>query len=281
MRSVFASALCAAAAISSAHSTAQAAAIVYGADATKTSSVLHGANRELTQIGFMTSSDLWTGANFLRWDDGRLTNNKGSYGWMDAIPRDVNSSNGVSGNPDRADGAAPFLGEAGKTGTLREVFGPFGGGYKNMSYLIDGEDRAAWTLDLLLAPGQTISADANDRTIELSLIERGGNSDLRIRGIRDDGTLTDAIMMLRSQTGRTGWTLDSLEIGGPQNVVGVGISLDRSWTNLKGFRLEAADGMNGPDLIAVGTIAPTPLPTPGTAALMGLAALAAGRRRRA
>jgi hypothetical protein len=279
MRSVLAGALCAAAVVASAQSTAHAAATFHAVASSKTSSVLHGGNRELTQLGFTTSSDLWSGANFLRWNDGRLTNNKGSYGWMDAIPRDVDASNNNSGNPDRADNAAPFLGEAGKTGTLREVFGPFGTGYKNMSYLIDGEDHAAWTLDLLFAPGQFISADANDGTVELSLIERGGNSDLRIRGIRADGTLTDSIMMLRSQTGKTGWTLDSLEIGGAQNVVGVGISLDRSWTNLKGFRFEAADGMNGPDLVAVGTIATT-IPAPGAAVLAGIGGLLIARRRR-
>jgi hypothetical protein len=137
-----------------------------------------------------------------------------------------------------------------------------------------------WTLDLLFTPGRTISADANGDSIELTLLERGGNSDLRIRGIRADGSLTDSITMLRGQTGQAGWTLDSLEIGGPQQVHGVGISLDRTWTNLKGFRFEAADGMNGPDLIAVGTIPTSFVPTPGSLALMGAAGLLIDRRRR-
>ena len=124
------------------------------------------------------------------------------------------------------------------------------------------------------------SADANSNSIELSLLERGGNSDLRIRGIRADGSLTDAITMLRGQTGQAGWTLDSLEIDGPQQVHGVGISLDSSWTNIKGFRFEATDGMNGPDLIAVGTIPTNFIPTPGSLALIGAAGLIIARRRR-
>jgi len=281
MRSfVLGSAACAIGVVSSVAGLAQGAAVFHAVASSKTASVLHGGNRELNRLGFTTSADLWTGANFLNWADGRLTNNVGSYGWNDAVPRDVNSSNTNSGNPDRADSAAPFVGEAGKTGTLREVFGAFNG-YKNMSYLIDGEDRAAWSLDLLFAPNHRISADANNGTVELTLLERGGNSDLRIRGIRADGSLTDAIMMNRGQTGATGWTLDSLEIGGPQTVVGVGISLDASWTNLKGFRFEAADGMNGPDLIAVGTIPTTFIPTPGTLALMGAAGILFARRNRA
>ncbi len=276
MRSfVLAGALCAATVVSSAN----AAATFHAVSAAGTTTVLHGGNRELTKMSFAGSTDVWNGSNFLNWADGRLTNNKGSYGWMDAVPRDVDASNNNTGNPDRADNAAPFVGEAGKTGTLKEVFGAYNG-YKNMSYLIDGEDHAAWTLDLLFAPGHLISADANANSIELSILERGGNSDLRIRGIRADGTLTDAIMMLRGQTAQTGWTLDSLEIGGPQQVHGVGISLDSSWKNLKGFRFEAADGMNGPDLIAVGTVNPTFIPTPGSLALLGVAGMVIVRRRR-
>ncbi len=276
MRSfVLAGALCAAAVVSSAN----AAATFHAVSAAGTTTVMHGGNRELTKMGFVGTSDSWNGSNFLNWANGSLTNNIGTYGWNDSVPRDVNSSNNNSGNPDRSDSAAPFVGEAGKTGTLKEVFSAFNG-YKNMSYLIDGEDHAAWTLDLLFAPGHTISADANSNSIELSLLERGGNSDLRIRGIRADGSLTDAITMLRGQTGQAGWTLDSLEIDGPQQVHGVGISLDSSWTNIKGFRFEATDGMNGPDLIAVGTIPTNFIPTPGSLALIGAAGLIIARRRR-
>jgi hypothetical protein len=248
--------------------------------AASTSSVLHGGNRELLGLGFAGATNAFTGANFLAFNDGRLTNNLGTYGWNVPITRDVNGNNNVSGNPDRADSASAFLGEAGKTGTLREVFGAFNG-YKNMSYIIDGEDNGAWTLDLLFGGTTVFNADASGTTVDLAILERGGNSDLRIRGIRSDDSTTDPITMLRSATGQTGWTLDTLEIGGAQNVVGIGISLDPSWTNLKGFRLEAANGMNGPDLVAVGVGFSGLIPTPGAAVLMGAgAALSLKRRRR-
>lgn len=88
----------------------------------------------------------------------------------------------------------------------------------------------------------------------------------------------------RGRGGKVGWTLDTLEIGGAQNVVGFGISLDASWTNLKGFRIEAKNGFNGPDIVAVGTgvtVPPPLIPSPGALGVLGLGGLVAMRRRRA
>ncbi|QOJ00071.1 MAG: hypothetical protein HRU70_06045 [Phycisphaeraceae bacterium] len=250
----------------------------HAVDKNKTSTVMHGGNRELTSLGFVGLGEQWTGANFLHWHDGRLTNNVGTYGWNQEIPRDVNGDDDVSGNPDRADSASAFFGEAGRTGTLREVFGPFNG-YKNMSYIIDGEDNGSWTLDLFFAAGIRLNADDRADTVEIALLERGGNSDLRIIGIRADGSLTDPVMMLRGNTAQAGWTLDTLEIGGAQQVHGLGISLDSSWQDIVGFRFEARNGMNGPDLVAVG-VTNNLVPTPGALALAGLGGLMLGRRRR-
>ncbi len=242
-----------------------------------TSSVLHGGDRELTALGFVSSPSAWDGSNFLHWTSGSLTNNLGTYGWTDAVARDMGGSNTITGNPDRADGATSFGGEGGGTGTLAEVFGSFGG-YKNMSWIVDGEDNGAWTLDLFLTAGQWLDADGDSGSVELAILERGGNSDLSIRGIRGDGSLTGAISMLRGSTGNTGWSLDTLEIDGNQQVKGVGISLDASWQNIVGFRFEAANGMNGPDLVGVG-ITNSLVPSPGALALLG-AAMIIGRRRR-
>lgn len=259
-------------------STAMAGATFHAVSSGSTSTVLHGGDRELTSLGFTTSGDVWNGSNFLHWNDGSITNNTGTYGWNASISRDVDGSNAFTGNPDRADAATTFGGEGGGTGTLREVFGDFNG-YKNMSYLVDGEDNGAWTLDLYLPTGTFLNADANSNSVELSLLERGGNSDLRVRGIRGDGSFTDAIMMLSSSTGATGWSLNSLEIDGAQNVHGVGISLDSSWLNLVGFRFEAENGMNGPDLVGVG-ITNTLVPAPGAIMLLAAGALVGLRRRR-
>lgn len=242
-----------------------------------TSTVLHGGDRELTSLAFMTSGDVWNGSNFLRWHDGNITNNVSSYGWTSAIPRDMGSSNTYSGNPDRADNASPFAGEGSSTGTLAEVFGSFGG-YKNMSWIVDGEDSLGWSLDLYLEDGKILNADGSANSIELAILERGGNSDLRIRGIYEDGSVTDSIMMLRANTGYAGWSLDTLEIDGNQQVFGVGISLDSSWQGLVGFRFEAANGMNGPDIVGIGV--GTVVPAPGAVALLATGLLVGLRRRR-
>jgi hypothetical protein len=252
--------------------------IVNSATSVGTSSTIFGGDRRLDQISFTGHPGAFTSQDFLRFQDGRLTNNVGTFGWNDAISRDVNSSNNHSGNPDRADSATAFLGESGHTGTLSEVFGAFGSGYKNMSYIIDGEDNGAWTLDLFFAPGQHLDSDATDSTLELSILERGGNSDMNVYGIGPGNSLTPALFVSRANMGATGWSLDTLEIGGNQNVTAVGISLDDSWDGLVGIRIEAKNGFNGPDLVAVGAAATVPSPAPLAVGLVSAATLL--RRRR-
>jgi len=259
-----------------------AAPTIYAAKSASTTSTLHGGNRELLTLGFTGTTSSMTGSDFLRWTSGSLTNNAGTYGWNDLVPRDVNGANVYTGNPDRGDSSTPMPGEAAKKGTMRDVFGSFNG-YKNMSYIIDGEDNGAYHFDLLFAPGSLLSADANSSTVELSILERGGNSDFNVYGINADGSMTGAMLVNRSKGGSAGWTLDTLEIGGAQTVFGFGISLDASWQNLKGFRIEALNGFNGPDIVAVGSTAALPppiVPAPASLGLLGIAALSAGRRRR-
>lgn len=261
---------------------ASAAPTIYAANAGTTSSTLHGGNRELNRLGFVGTSSSMTGADFVRWNDGKLTNNAGTFGWTDLVPRDVNSANVYTGNPDRADGSTPLPAEAAKKGSMKDVFGSFNS-YKNMSYIVDGEDNGAYCFDLLYGNGHTISADGNASTVELSILERGGNSDFNVYGIRADGSLTIAMFVSRSKGGKVGWNLDTLEIAGAQDVYGFGISLDASWTNLKGFRIEAKNGFNGPDIVAVGTgatLPPPPIPTPGVLGLFSLGGVIATRRQR-
>lgn len=257
---------------------ASASIVQYGVNAAATSTTLHGGDRELTSMGFTGSPTLFGGANFLNFASGSLTNNVGTYGWNTPIPRDMSGGSSISGNPDRADTSTPFAGEAGNTGTLAEVFGPFAGSYKNMSYIIDGEDNGAWVLDLLFAPGFTLSADADTSTVELAVLERGRNSDYRVYGIQAGQTLTSPVLVPRANSAAAGWSIDTLEISGAQQVGGVGLSLDPSWANLVGIRIEAANGFNGPDLVAVGTA--MPVPAPGAAGLLALGALGLLRRRR-
>jgi len=268
----------AAAAVLALAGAASASVIQHGVVAGSTSTVLHGGDRELTSMGFASSSTVFSGANFLNFSGGSLSNNIGTFGWNTPIPRDMGGQNNNSGNPDRADSASVYTGEAGHTGTLSEVFGSFSTGYKNLSYIIDGEDNGAWSLDLLFAPGLTLSADSDNSTIELALVERGRNSDMLVYGLIAGGGVTQSVLVPRANLAQAGWSLDTLEIGGAQEVGAVGLSLDSSWTNLVGFRIVATSAFNGPDLVAVGTA--MPVPAPGAAALAALGGLCIARRRR-
>lgn len=250
----------------------------YSATSTGTTTVMHGNDRELTQLAFSGTPFMMTGPDFLRFQNGSLTNNQGTFGWVDPISRDTDGNNAFSGNPDRADGSTPFAYEPHGQGTLVETFSYFSGSYKNMSRLIDGEDNGSWTLDLLFAPGQYLNADSDSSTVELALLERGVNSDINVYGITTGNSLTGPIFVGRSHVGGAGWNLNTLEIDNDQTVGGVGLSLDPSWTGLIGFRFEAVDGFNGPDLVAVGTS--RTIPAPGSLAVLGAMGLFARNRRR-
>jgi len=252
--------------------------------AVSAATTLSGGDRSLGTLSFAGSSTLFTGADFLRFDNGYLyreTPGVALFGWNDPQPRDMNSSGNVySFNPDRADTASLFAGEAGNTGTLAEVFGPGSGGYKNMSWILDGEEVATrYYVDLLLGAGLQVSDDGDATTIEVALLERGGNSDMNVYGILGydslgNAILTPAVFVSRTQMGPELWKLDTLEIGGEQRVTGLGLSVDASWQNVIGIRVESAGkSFNGPDLVAVGVV-----PEPRALALLALGLLGIRRR---
>ncbi len=254
---------------------------VYGTSAAGTSTTLFGSgDRRLDTLAFTGSATTMTSADFVRFGGGRLVNSTGSFGWTDPIARDTNTSGHVHGaNPDRADLSTSFGGENAGTGTLAEVFGsPLG--YKNLSWIVDSEDNASWTLDLFLSNTGAFAPDANPASVELSVLERGSNSDFSIAGITgfsNSGApiLTAALHILRNQTTNTGWTLNTLEISGAQQVAGVGISLPSDWGTLYGVRVSAVAADSGPDIVAVGMI-----PAPGPISLAAAAGLIALPRRR-
>lgn len=249
--------------------------------------VLHGGDRELTSLTFAGASNSMTGADFARFGDGSMTtyisgNVSGPYGWTDAIPRDVSTSgNKISGNPDRADGSTPYLGEPNKKGTLSEVFGTSRLGYKNMSWIIDGEageSKERYTIDLLFTAGFTVTPDNDPNTIELAFLERGQNSDVKITGLHADRSTTTPLFISRQSMTYAGWKLDTLEIDDKQLVAGVGVSLTEEWSNLVGLRIEQFPGYDGTDIVGIGVL--NTIPAPGPLAISGLGALILLRRRR-
>jgi hypothetical protein len=239
-------------------------------------------DRTLDSVGFAGSGTVMTPGTISHFYDGNLQYGNKYYGWTDAAPRDMETSgNRYPGNPDRADHSSPYAGEAGKVGTLQEVFG-----VNNLSHIIDGEDQDAWQIELYLTPGEEVYDDGDDTTVEFALFERGWNSRVGIRGIYEtDGgrAMTSAIIVTPEDEAYAGWKLNTLEIGEEQKVAGVGISLDSFGkdigTRFLGFQLFAECDFNGPDIVAV-RAQNNYVPTPGAGALLGLAGLGLGRRRR-
>lgn len=245
-----------------------------------TSTTLSGGDRSLNSATFSGSSTVFGPASLTRFVDGKLTNNSGTYAWNAAIPRDMAlGQDNYSGNPDRADSASPYALEAASQGTIAEIFSS-----GNLSWIIDGEDNGSWTLDLLLPSGQYFANDNDPTTVEFAFLERGMNSDLGVRAIWTDGVnnyVSSGIVLLRTQQGAAGYTLDTLEINGAQQVGGWGIDISDLGSvggPIIGLQIYALPQFNGPDLVAV--MAAEPVPEPATLfGLAGALGLLVARRR--
>lgn len=237
-------------------------------------------NRAFISAGFIGSTTTFDASNIGTFTDGKLMYGNNTYGWNDLAPRDVSTSGNVyPANPDRADWSSPFGAEGLAKGTLGEVFGG-----NNLSHIIDSEDNVAWKIDLLFGSGLLLYSDGMDYTPELAIFERGGNSDLGIKGILFDGenyTYTSGLVLLRSQFTYAGWTLNTLEISSEQKVYGLGLDLtdlgDVS-QGLVGIQLYSEAHFNGPDI--VGVLTGVPVPEPGTLALLAVALPLIGRHVR-
>ena len=269
------------------------ATVIY--DASGATSVLHGGDRELTSLGFTGSSTVMIGADFLRFDDGYVSTRanifRRLYGWNDIETRDMGPGlDTYKFNPDRADNGSLYVDEATSGGKLSEVFGSFGG-YKNMSYILDGEEAYSTYYVDLYFDGFTLSGDDDETTVEVALLERGGNSKMEVYGIIAGDTshpntfiyldytptLTEGLLVDNNVgTFNPLWGLDSLEIAESQNVRGYGISISSDWTNLVGLRI-ASNGScyKGPDLVAVGVV-----PEPATVVLLVLGGIGVLIRRK-
>lgn len=230
--------------------------------------------------GFVSGGTTFTKNRFQQWNGGQLKTFIGStlttYGWGDQIPTET--GNNISGNPDRGDTTTAF--SVNGSGRLNEVFS---NSNKNLNWIIDGEDNGFYSLDMIYGGGKFI--EVNPTQTQLFLLERGGNSKIRIHGIRMDGSETAGFVLDRLSTlqgTNAGFQIDTREIGSAQNVHGVGLKLD--WNGLvageklKGFRFYALDGYRGPDLVGVAST--EAVPEPGTLLALGAGASALIARRR-
>lgn len=222
---------------------------------------------------------LLTEEDFRRWEDARLATGGKTYGWIDPIKRDMNTSgNKYAVNPDRRDNAKPMAGESSSTGTLREVFTA-----RPLDYIPDCEDCASWSLDLKLGNGQFIKSDKNSKTPEIAILERGMYSDLKVKAIVSNGgqiTTTKSVFLSRTAQRYTNFKLDTLEIAGAQMVGVLGPSLDSLGPiegQVIGLQISSDASYGGPDQVGVAT---NTVPEPGTMIALGAGLAALARRRR-
>ena len=241
---------------------------------------LIGGDRSLDSMGFVSSATVFSGANVAQFQGGKLVNNVGTFGWNDPIARDMNTAgNNFSSNPDRTSNSSAFAGEAGQTGTLKEVFGS-----NNLSWIMDGEDSGVWSLDLYFGADQFIVDDGNASTIELAILERGGNSDLGVRAIYESGNnlaYSSGIVLSRNQGASAGFSIQTLEIADPQAVKGWGVSLNELGQvggNIVGYNFYSQSNFNGPDILGVTSVQAVPEPASMIALATGIAGLLARRK---
>ncbi|MEO0843726.1 MAG: exosortase-dependent surface protein XDP2 [Cyanobacteria bacterium J06643_5] len=164
-------------------------------------------------------------------------------------------------------------------------------GDNNLNRIIDGEGRT-FSMDLKF---DSLIAKDDTGLDSLFFWERGMNSDLTIQGLDNKGNLIGNVMRLnrKNKEGSTqenaGFKINTLEIGGAQEVGSWGVSLaDLGVNDLRGVRLSADSSHGGPDFKVIARRSSTQefaqaakVPEPGTIIGLGsVAALAFFRRRK-
>ncbi|MBD2501975.1 exosortase-dependent surface protein XDP2 [Anabaena azotica] len=164
-------------------------------------------------------------------------------------------------------------------------------GNNNLNNIIDTEDNGAFDINVFFGDeGVGRSSEGFDN---LFFYERGKNSKIRVQALDVDGNLIGtAFTITEDLWGDAGYSIDTLEITGAQEVGSYGVSfdqlgLDDSVNRIYGLKLTALNGtgdnaFNGPDFkVFAGTYVAGTVPEPTTILGLGsVAALALVRRRR-
>lgn len=164
-------------------------------------------------------------------------------------------------------------------------------GSNNLNNIIDTEDTGAFNINVFFGESIGRSAEGFDN---LFFYERGKNSKIRVQALDAAGNLIGtAFTITENLWGDAGYSIDTLEVNGAQQVGSYGVSfaqlgLDQSVDFISGIKLTALNGtganaFNGPDfkVYAGNFLGRNTVPEPTT--VLGLGSVAAlalvGRRR--
>lgn len=159
-------------------------------------------------------------------------------------------------------------------------------GNQNLNNIIDTEDNGAFEMNLFFT---YMLQEDNKGLDNIFIWERGKNSDLIVQAIDEKGDLIGNYLKLnRGDQTNAGYQIDTLEIGGAQNVGSWGVSLSQLGVNTAaGIRIKTESAFNGPDFKIMGRLNDNPVlrksvPEPATTIGLGLlvGSLAVSRRRK-
>ncbi|HEY9853249.1 MAG TPA: exosortase-dependent surface protein XDP2 [Leptolyngbyaceae cyanobacterium] len=159
-------------------------------------------------------------------------------------------------------------------------------GNQNMNNIIDTEDDGAFEMNLFF----TYMLQQDNKGLDNVFIwERGKNSDIVVQAIDEKGDIIGNYLKLnRGDQASAGYQIDTLEIGGAQNVGSWGVSLSQlGVASAAGIRIKTENAFDGPDFKIMARLNDNPVlrkqaPEPATMIGLGVIAssLAVSRRRK-
>jgi len=161
-------------------------------------------------------------------DSVELGKERKCYNWTEIIPRDnLHFMNSFSINPDKEPAASDMTFEYMKGATLNDLFGI---GKNNLSWILDAEDKdGEWVLTLYFKEDKRLfTGDKLTGDVDICIGERGGNSEIYIRGIKEDGTLLPEFRLDfkdRHFAASCGYDMQTKEQTNPQTIFAMGVNL--------------------------------------------------------